>query len=433
MLFQYLIHAAVVSLGPILMHILLTRGVPMAHPRLFIWLSTGLNVGLWTLNAYILPVPSILVDYLIYMELLLAAFLSAKAGFRIRSAIFMTVYIGLQMIAVFLLGLAAFPTAGRLGIPSEALLVPPFSIFMGFLSFVVYAPIVIPAHYLLCRIFEKASVFLWPLLLVPLPVSQTLILHKLILATPSARAGSGLQPVFALGLFLSLITDAAFCVGLIKIRQAKRLEEQVRTAQEQLDIQSSYYMQLRDNILEVNQIRHDLNNQLQAAYVLLEQGEHERVRSQLDQLQSSVQERVGPRFCGNLMIDAVLSHKAKLCQEHLIRLNVNLNLPEELSIDSTHLCSAFSNLLDNSIHGCLESRSEGKTIELQASLNDGYLIIRCTNPAMRPRPGKSGDPLRAHGLGLDILRRIAAEYDGTLDTSYQEGFFETVLILKYEN
>lgn len=433
MFFQFLIHTAIISLGPALMHILITRAVPMSYPRIFICTGSGLSVGLWALNNYILPVPSILVDYLIYVQLPLTAFLFAKDGFRFRSVFLMAMYVGLQMVAVFLLGLAAFPTAKSLGISSDVLLIPPLSIFMGFLSFLVYCPIVLPVHLLLRKIFEKASASLWPLLLIPLPLSQTLILHKLIEATPSARFAGGLQPLFALGLFLSLITDAAFCVGLIKIRQTKRLEDQIRTAQEQLDIQVGYYTQLQDNILTVNQIRHDLNNQLQAAYILMDQGENNRARSQLDQLRSSMQEQVGPRFCSNLMIDAIISHKAKLCQEHAIRLNVSLNLPDELPIDSSHLCSAFSNLLDNSIQGCLKSQTTEKTIELQASLHSGYLLIRCINPAVQPKSRRSGNPLRVHGLGLDILQRIAAKYDGTLDTSYQDGCFETVLILKHQN
>ncbi len=433
MFFQLIIHAIVVSLGPILQHILLTHAIPMYNPRLFIGLSASCNVVLWAVNNYLLPAPSILVDYLILAELPLAAFLFAQKGNRIRSVFLMTIYVGLQMVAVYLLGLVAFPAAEKLGLSADALHEIPLSIFMGFLSFLVYCPIILPSHWLLQKLYKYSHFSLWPLLLLPLPLSQTWIMHKLIGAIPSARFASGLHPLFALGLFLSLITDAAFCIGLIKIRQTNRLKEQIRTAQEQLNIQTSYYDQLQENILTINQIRHDLSNQLQAAYHLLEQGEHTQARSQLDQLQSNIQKKVGPNYCANLVVDAVLSQKAALCREQGIRLDINANLPEELPIDSAHLCSAFSNLLDNSIQGVLSYKEDEKHIELRAALHSDCLVIRCRNPALPPVSTRhSRDILRPHGLGLDILRQIAAQYDGNFVTEYKNRCFEAVLILKYK-
>ena len=61
------------------------------------------------------------------------------------------------------------------------------------------------------------------------------------------------------------------------------LHRQLQTAEQQLNVQTDYYRQLQENILAVNQIRHDLNNQLTAAYRLLDEGQNEQVRRQLEE------------------------------------------------------------------------------------------------------------------------------------------------------
>ncbi len=434
MLIQYLISAAATSLGTLLQNFLVTRTVTVHHPRLFVALSSGLAVALWSVNQYILTEPHWVCDLLVILQLLLFAVLFTARGQRVKGLFSITFFLALQLVTNYSVGLFAFPIAVRLGYPEEALLRGLPSILLTFLCYFLYCPIVVLVQRVLQKRLTGLRLPLLPMLFLVIPLSQVLGLYILIDMDLMAVQGGSISPIYAITILLSLSADIVFCIGLQKIRKTDRFEQQIRTAQEQLNVQTSYYDQLRDNILAINQIRHDLSNQLQAAYHLLEQGEHTLARSQLDQLQSNIQKKVGPNFCANLVVDAVLSSKANLCQEQGILLDINANLPEELPIDSAHLCSAFSNLLDNSIQGVLSSKENEKHIELRAALQSDCLVIRCSNPAL-PTAAKrhSGDILRPHGLGLDILRQIAAQYDGTLVTEYQNHCFEAVLILKYKN
>ena len=434
MLLQHLLNAVATSLGTLLQHFLLTQTVPMHRPRLFVALGTGLPVAIWFVNIYILAEPHWICDFLVLLEIPLFTILFTAKGHRSKGLFSMTIFLALQMLTNYAVGMFVFPIAAGLGIPKEALLIEPLSLPMTVLCFFLYYPTALLAHRVLRKFLAGLRFSLLPLLFLIIPLSQALILYILIGMDLMSMFGSRISPIYALAILLALSADLVFCIGLQKIRKTDRFEQQIRTAQEQLNVQTSYYNQLRDNILAINQIRHDLSNQLQAAYHLLEQGEHTLARSQLDQLQSNIQKKVGPNFCANLVVDAVLSSKANLCQEQGILLDINANLPEELPIDSAHLCSAFSNLLDNSIQGVLSSKEKEKHIELRAALQSDCLVIRCSNPAL-PTVAKrhSGDILRPHGLGLDILRQIAAQYDGTLVTEYQNHCFEAVLILKYKN
>lgn len=244
--------------------------------------------------------------------------------------------------------------------------------------------------------------------------------------------GFRLKGLLTTVIFLAIEVAGMNGVALAAFPIAEQLRYQIRMAEEQLEIQNGYYRQSQDSILTVNQIRHDLTNQLQVAYALLEQGEQNKARYHLDQIQSGVRDRVVPQFCPNLMVDAVLSEKARLCRELGIRLDINAQLPPELPVESAHLCSAFSNLLDNGIHAVRDISVGEKYMELRTPLHADCLIIRCTNPSAPPvRRKGTGDPLRLHGLGLDILSRIAKQYHGSLDTEYHNGLFEVTLILNF--
>lgn len=136
------------------------------------------------------------------------------------------------------------------------------------------------------------------------------------------------------------------------------------------------------------------------------------------------------QYCGNLVVDAVLAEKCAECAAKGIGTRIQARLPKELPIDNAHLCSVFSNLLDNSISGSLESGADAPEICLDAFIKAGCMVVRCSNPAKKPaRAKRELSPLRSHGLGLDILRQIAASYDGKLDTGYADGVYTTSLIL----
>lgn len=79
----------------------------------------------------------------------------------------------------------------------------------------------------------------------------------------------------------------------------------------------------------------------------------------------------------------------------------------------------------------LQSGSSQLYIDLRAVLQARCLIIRCKNPASASTKKASSDPPRSHGLGLDILKRLAKKYDGSLDASYHDGLFDVTLIFHF--
>ena len=410
-----------------------SKTVPMGHPKRYVLFSSLLQISLWVTNHYILPSAASAVDTVSILGIFLFAWLFAEGGCRLKSLVSMIVYMAAGILANCIVGMAAFPIAESLGYSAE-FLVDKYQYANAVMCLICFFPIAALnylAYLLLKRLWNAPGSFRWLLLFVPLPVSQILLLNLLNRVIPFTGQGAGASVTLILATAFCFAADVCAWIAIWKFHRAEQLKVRLQMTEEQLNTQVAYYRELQDNILAVNQIRHDLNNQLQAAYHLLETGANEQARSQLDVLQDSIKNRVGPRYCSNLMVDAVLAEKARSCRELGIRLDINANLPSQLPIENAHLCSAFSNLLDNSIQGAQQSCAAEKSILLRASVRRDCLIIHCVNSAAAPARKQSKDILRLHGLGLGILDRLASQYNGSLDTLYQNREFDTTLILRF--
>lgn len=140
-------------------------------------------------------------------------------------------------------------------------------------------------------------------------------------------------------------------------------------------------------------------------------------------------------YCQHSIIDAVLRHKYALAERLGIELQAAVELSEEVPISSLDLCSLFVNILDNAIEACEIMINKVDQlhpyIHLACYESSGYLVVYCrnskNNDIIQRRDGtlKSSKSMvnREHGLGISIIRDIAARYDGTNKIEYGPHYF----------
>ena len=172
-------------------------------------------------------------------------------------------------------------------------------------------------------------------------------------------------------------------------------------------------------------IRHDIRNQLQTVYALLQSGSHEQAKSQLDDIGALVNQ--APSYCANPVINALLQVKAGQYESAGVTLDCRCEVPVMIPIAGVELCSLFSNVLDNALRAARDSAQAAPTVELRSGLQGNVFTLFCRNSC----PEKLENTLRpGHGLGLEILRDLAARHDGTVQTRQEDGtFFTTVQLL----
>lgn len=405
--------------------------VPIRKPLLYACLSVVIMDALWIANYVLYDGRQMVFSVLMYLSSFFLLLAVTDSHNRFRAVLVQMFFFLIPMVVSFVAGSMAMAVTKAKGIPSSEMVV---------VGGKYYLPMALVLNLAACFLEYGAArmlkVILGPsggknlLWFLSIPVTQVILMTLFVNLAFDPTGFQGATACVVLGVVLNLASDAACVWGYRKYQKMQQVNSMLRETEHQLELQAEHFRNIQEDILAINEIRHDLKNQLQAAYYLLEQGNPQEVRQQLDVLDRQLSKKVGSRYCENLMVDAVLTEKAAVCREKHIDLKVSALVPQKASVENAYLCSAFSNLLDNSIRAVSRLKAPAGPIELHSDLQGDYLVIKCSNPSALPKTQREKTLMREHGLGLQILEQIARMGKGNFDISYESGIFTAVLVIK---
>ena len=276
------------------------------------------------------------------------------------------------------------------------------------------------------RIVEKSRPdMMWYFML--FPTSQMILLAMLGIYTDSYN--------MPLERYLYFIPVTAFCVladvflfrTMHIISQKAVADERALWYEQLLDQQQSYYSYILADQEEASHIRHDIRNQIQTVYALMQSGDSETAQAQLGELTRMTEQRQS--FCRNRIVDAILHVKELQYRDRGIKLHCQCSVPEDLAIAGTDLCSLFSNLLDNAANAVDPLEPQQKTISLSSGLGGNVFTVRCENPYPGEESILPSHRPDGHGLGLSILEDLAKRHQGELNINTEREVFTATLWL----
>lgn len=299
----------------------------------------------------------------------------------------------------------------------------PLAYFTMFLTcFLLFAAILPSILRVWARVLhETTDLSLWDYLL--FPVSQGLLLMIAIRYTDA----SAFIPMRHIPLALAVLFCAVADVLLFRsIRlHSRRAVDSARAEwlEQLLDQQKSYYDHILADQEDAAKIRHDIRNQLQTAYSLVDSGDSVAARAQLDEIRATVDSAAS--YCENRVVNALLRVKADRFAAAGIAFDCRCRLPEGYPLRSTELCSLFSNILDNAYRAASLSPDASSAVSLTCSVQGDALTVRCINTC----PPKDTPSAPGHGLGLEILRDLARQHNGEVETERDGTRFTTTVQL----
>lgn len=232
-------------------------------------------------------------------------------------------------------------------------------------------------------------------------------------------------------LVLGIACNIALLIHTLEQEKKAALEEELQETRHTMELEESHYKAVEEQREVLARIRHDFNNQLSAIGGLIETGETGQAQAMVDQLATDIATTRERPYCAIPVINAILTEKAQACAEKGLRLETELDLPAELPVEPIHLCSIFSNLLDNAAQGAEEwksAQSREAVIRLSTMVDGDYLFIKTVNPALpssaKPKPAPRAD---GRGYGTRILSDLAARYGGTYQSDYKDGYFTAMV------
>ncbi|MEG2929804.1 MAG: GHKL domain-containing protein [Oscillospiraceae bacterium] len=198
------------------------------------------------------------------------------------------------------------------------------------------------------------------------------------------------------------------------------LSMQMETAKLQLKV-------LRGSQEQAIIYRHDMRHHFSMLDSFAQQGDITKIKEYLANAQHELTAITPTSFCKNETVNLILSSFKDRAEKKKITLVIKADLPNELNISDTELCSVLSNGLENAIRAVNKIEDTMlRKVFVDCRVNKNMLLIEIEN-------GYSGDvqindetPTTTevgHGYGCKSMRSIAQKRKGYCDFKANNGLF----------
>ena len=239
-------------------------------------------------------------------------------------------------------------------------------------------------------------------------------------------------PDYMVGLMAVLLLINILIVFYVEALRENELEKfKVKFNEQQYNLQMEYYQQLKERQEEVRSLRHDVKKYILAMQAVAEHGDTEELHK-IAQAATDVFERsTNISAVGNPVVDALLNYYLRIAERNNIKVNLDVTIPEVLTISSLSLSIILGNTFDNAIEACCDLPAEQRIIHLQLRKQYRSLFYRLENPYSDTSRGiRIGEH---HGYGLKNINRIVQENHGDFYTKKKDGVFTVQVRLNCEN
>ena len=254
------------------------------------------------------------------------------------------------------------------------------------------------------------------------PVSQILML------VGDYMASGKLDTFASIGVIASIIADVIILFALIHGEKKEKIEKDLEKVKYLNEIEHEKNEIMERNQKKLYEMRSDFERRMQEINENMEQGNIEEKNRKLEELQEKLESTRPNIYCKHTVTNAVLNEKEKKCKELGFSIDMDVLIPNEIKMAPLHMCSIFSNQLDNAIEAVSELAAENRQIKLSAIVKDKYLVIKVINPATKEYATQKRRNDR--GYGTLILKDIAEKYEGEYTGAFENGYYSAVLGVK---
>ena len=245
------------------------------------------------------------------------------------------------------------------------------------------------------------------------PLSQAILLVISVLFIERHAKGAvstGYSLALLLAILLCVVADVFLFRSIKQLMEKAAAEERAGWFDYLLEQQELYYEQYQADLEDASRIRHDIRNQLQTAYTLMEQHDGPGASAILNGVSDQLEQH--PDYCPNRLLNALLSVKGNLFTQAGLLFQFDCALPELLPFSDVALCSVLTCLLDSAYHLATQCTPPQVPIHFSAQLTDKALTLSCQAPSLSETPQES-NPFSA--MELSILQETVSQLHGTLE------------------
>jgi hypothetical protein len=225
------------------------------------------------------------------------------------------------------------------------------------------------------------------------------------------------------------ITISWICVNLDMKEIENKLAIQSANALLHIQIEAIDHQakMIQENDEKLRILRHDLRHNTQILSSLLEKEDYSQAVTLLKHLNDDLVSTKHVVYCQNSIINAsLLVYITKAEQQH-ITVDLKVDFPETLFLDSNDIAILFANTLENAIHASNKQPENARHIRLLTKYQDKKLAImvenRFDNEILFDESGIPTTLQQGHGTGMTSISTIVSKYHGHMFCSHENGWF----------
>ncbi len=237
-----------------------------------------------------------------------------------------------------------------------------------------------------------------------------------------------LSIICSLGLLYGVFANIYLYENMSK--QSQELKEK-ELSEQQFNTQIKHLNELVIIQKQTRSIKHDLANHLISIKSYLSDNKIDECCDYVNNLINYADINSDIIDTGNSVIDAILTAKKNLAKSKKIEFIFDIQIPENLKINSSDCCIIFGNALDNAIEAC-EKVQDYKYIKINLIYHENSLVCKITNSSVNiknPLLQTTKRDKENHGIGFSNIRDTLEKYNHIMRTEQNDGEFVLYFIL----
>ena len=381
------------------------------------FLAAALSVGKLYLN--ISPEVNLILSVCLYIGVSFVFYTGSIKNRLFSTAIFVIIAMLSEIIAQYSIELVSGISYNDVSISTQNLFAP--------LSMAITIVILLYVKRIHHRSIENIPCkYLIPIMLVPVvSIAIILIVDKIIVISD----GEGEKLIIPLVLMLLYVNFIMF--DFIESYSNKIKAMEIQTELAVVKAQIKHYNDITVAQAQTRKLKHDLSNHIISIKSYVEDGKKDECLKYLDSLTDYANINSDIIDTGNSVIDAIFTAKRNLARERSIDFSADIQIPENLKINSSDCCVIFGNALDNAIEACDKVQGD-KYIKVSLIYQNGSLMCKIANSmseAKNPLLKTTKADKINHGIGLKNIRETLNKYSNMLRVEQNAGEFVLSFII----
>lgn len=203
------------------------------------------------------------------------------------------------------------------------------------------------------------------------------------------------------------------------------------------NMEYKYYEMSLENDKKLQELRHDISNQIQTVYSLLINGDSQKSIEMMNELRERYGHVDQLMYCENSVLNIIMANKKVEAEKQGIEVQVKVkDFPNNLPISDFDLSTVVCNMVDNAIRGCICSNQSHPRMIIEIVKKNKYLVIRVLNSCIVNMNIENTDRIEStksnsqtHGFGMAIIAGVVKRYKGDFVVSAQNGLFTATAVM----